>query len=81
MTAGYFKRTSILHLPIPQFPMSAISMDLLGPYGEKEKGNQYAITVIYMLTNCVFMIPIRLKSTEEIIKVYLTDVCFTVIGS
>ena len=34
MPTGNSKRTPIihLHLPIPQFPMSFISMDLLGPY-------------------------------------------------
>ena len=31
-----------LHLPIPKFPMSFISMDLVGPYRETEHGNQYA---------------------------------------
>ena len=63
-----------LHLPILQFLMPFISMDLLGPYCKTEKGNQHALTVIYMLTNYVFMILIRSKSTEEIIKAYLMDV-------
>ena len=34
-----------------------------------------------MLTNYVFMIPIRSKSTEEVIKACLTDVCSTFGGS
>ena len=38
--------------------MSFISMDLLGPY-QIRKGNQYVLTVICMLTNYIFMIPIR----------------------
>ena len=54
-----------LHLPIPQFPMSFISMDLLGAYHETEQGNQYAMIVICMLTNYEFMIPIRSKSTVK----------------
>ena len=29
-----------------------------------------------MLTNCMFIIPIRLKSTEEVIKAYLTGVYY-----
>ena len=58
-----------LHLPISQFPMSFINMDLLGPYHETENGNQYALTVICMLTNYVFMIAIKSETTEDIIKV------------
>ena len=28
-----------MHLPVPQFPMSFISMNLLGPYHKTEQGN------------------------------------------
>ena len=69
------------HLPIPNFPMSFISMDLVGPYRETENGNQYALTVICMLTTYIFMIPIRSKSTEDIIKAYLTGAYSTFGGS
>ena len=61
--------------------MSFISMDLEGPYRETDNGNQYALMVICMLTNYVFMIPIRLKSTEGVIKAYLTGVYSTFGGS
>ena len=61
-----------LHLPIPNFPMSFISMDLGGPYRETENSNQYALTVICMLINYVFMLPITSKSTEDVIKAHLT---------
>ena len=47
--------------------MSFISMDLLGPYSEMENGIQYALTIICMLTNYVFMLPIRTKTTEDVI--------------
>ena len=70
-----------LHLHILQFPMSFIGIDLVGPYRETEKGNQYSLTVICMLTNYVFMIPIRSKSTEEVNKAYLTGVYSTFGGS
>ena len=69
-----------LHLPIPKFPMSFTSMDLVGPYRENQNGNQYALTVICMLTNYVIMIPIRSKSTEEVIKAYPTGVYSTFRG-
>ena len=40
-----------LHLPILQFLMSFISMDLVDPYREIENGNLYVLTAICMLTN------------------------------
>ena len=49
-------------------------MDIVRPFKETENGNQYALMVICMLTNYIFMIPIRSKSTEYIIKAYLTGV-------
>ena len=70
-----------LHLPIPTFTMSFISMDLVGPYRETVNSNQYALRVICMLTNYVFMIPIRSKNTEDIIKTYLRGVYSTFRGS
>ena len=60
-----------LHLPILQFPMPFISINLLGPCSEMEYGNQYVLTVICMLTNYVFMVPIKTKTIEDIINAYL----------
>ena len=56
-------------------------MDLEGPYKEMENGNQYALITISMLTNYIFMIPIRSKSTDSVIKAYLTGVYSTFRGS
>ena len=56
-------------------------MDLLAPYHETEKGNQYVLTVMCMLKNYVFMIPIRSKSTEEVINAYLAGMYSTFRGS
>ena len=61
--------------------MSFINMDLVRPYRETETGNQYALTVFCMLTNYVFIIPVRSKSTEDTIKAYLTGVFSTFGGS
>ena len=70
-----------LHLTISQFPMTFIIIDLLGPYSETESGNQYPLTVICMLANYVFMIPIKTKTTEDVINVYLKHVYATFSGS
>ena len=56
-------------------------MDLLGPYNENENGNQYALTVICLLTNYVFMVPIKTKTTEDIITTYSKHVYSTFGGS
>ena len=70
-----------LHLPIPQFPMSFISMDLLGPYSELENENQYTVTFICMLTNYSLMESVRTKTTEDVINAYLKHVYSTFGGS
>ena len=41
-----------LHSDVPQMPMGVTSMDLIGPF-EVASGNQYAFTVICMLTNYI----------------------------
>ena len=61
--------------------MSFISIDLVWPYIETENGNQYALMVICMFTNYIFMIPIQSKSTKDIIKAYLSGVYSTFGGS
>ena len=56
-------------------------MDLVGPYREIENCNQYALTVICILTKYVYMISLRSQSTEDIIKAYRTGVYITFRGS
>ena len=63
-----------LHLPILQFPMAFISMDLLGPHSKTESGSQYVLTVICMLTNYIFMTLIKTKTTKDVINAYLKHV-------
>ena len=45
-----------------------------GPYSGTENGNQYALALICMLTNYVFMVPIKTKTTEDIINAYLKHI-------
>ena len=46
-----------------------------------ESGNQYMLIIICMLTNHVFMIPIKTKTTEDVINTYLKDIYATCGGS
>ena len=71
----------VLNLLIPKFSMSFISMDLLGSYCKIENGNQYALTVICMMTNYVFMISFKSKTTEEGIKACSKNMYLTFMGS
>ena len=66
-----------LHLHIPTFPFYLIIMDILGQYEETENSNQYDVTVVYMLTNFIFMIPIKSKTSEEVTKGYLKNMYST----
>ena len=59
------------NLRIPKVTMVYISMDLLGEYSKMTRGHHYALTVIYMLTSFVEIIPIEDKKTETVIKAYI----------
>ena len=47
------------------------TMDLVGSNSEMENWYPYVLTVICMLTNYVFMIPINTKTTEDVINAHL----------
>ena len=54
-----------------KLPMSFIATDLLHEHPETENGNNYALTVIYMLTSFVNIIPIKDRKTEMEINAYI----------
>ena len=60
-----------LHLEVLQ-----ISMDLIGPFEMTPIGNQYAMTVICMLTNYVMCIPLAGKSAATVVRTYLKDIYY-----
>ena len=76
MPTGHIKRTSLHWFTLPHTTVSYVlnSMDIIGPNHETENVNQYAYTVICMLIKYVLMIPIKLKTTEEVMKAYLENV-------
>ena len=64
-----------LHFDVATFPMQFISMDLIEEFHPPtSKGKRYALTVIYMLTGYVFCIPLRTKTAEEVLQVYIDNV-------
>ena len=55
--------------------MQFISMDIIGEfYLPTAKKNRYALTVICMLMGYVFCVPLRTKTTEEVLQAYVDNV-------
>ena len=64
-----------LHFNVATFPVEFISMDLIGEFHPPtSKGKKYALTVICMLTGCVFFIPLKNKTAEEVLQAYIDNV-------
>ena len=64
-----------LHFNVATFPMQFISTDLIGEFHPPtSKGKRYALTVICMLTGYVFGIPLKTKTTEEVLQAYIDNV-------
>ena len=59
------------NLGIPNVLVACFAMDFLGEYSELTGGPHYALTVIYMLTSFVEVVPIEDKNTETVIKEYI----------
>ena len=69
-----------LHFDVATFPMQFTSMDLIGEFHPPTtKGKRYALTVICMLTGYVFCIPLKIKTADEVLQVYIehVDGCFS----
>ena len=64
-----------LHFDVATFPMQFISMDLIGEFHPPTaKNNRYALTVICMLTGYIFCVPLKTKTTEEVIQAYIANI-------
>ena len=64
-----------LHFDVATFPMQLVSMDLIGEFHPPiSKGKRYTLRVICMLTGYVFCIPLKTKTTEEVLQVYIDNV-------
>ena len=71
-----------LHFDVATFQMQFISMDLMGEFHPPtSKGKRYALTVICMLTGYVFCIPLKTKTTEEVLQAYIDNLYSKLGGS
>ena len=61
-----------LYFNVPEMSMQIISMDLIGEFHPKSSaGNDYALTVICMLTGYTFCVPIKTKTASEVVQAYI----------
>ena len=68
-------KCATLHFDVGTFPMQFISMDLIGEFHPPtSRKHRYALTVICMLTGYVFCVPLRTKTSEEVIQAYIDNV-------
>ena len=66
-----------LHFDVATFPMQFISMDLIGEFHPPtSRKHWYALTVICKLTGYVFCVPLKTKTSEEVIRAYIDNVYF-----
>ena len=54
--------------------MDFISVDLIGPFEIKSRGNQYALTMNCMLTNYVMCLPLVDKSADVVVNTYFREI-------
>ena len=67
-----------LHFDVATFPRQFISMDLIGEFHPPTtQGKRYALTVICMLTGYVFCIPLKTKTAEGVLQVYIDNMYST----
>ena len=64
-----------LQFDVATFPMQFISMDLIGEFHPPtSRKHRYALTVICMLTDYVFCVPLQTKTAEDVLKAYIDQV-------
>ena len=64
-----------LHFDVATFPMQFISMDLIGEFHPPaSRKHWYALTVICMLIAYVFCVPLKTKTSEEVIQAHIDNV-------
>ena len=66
--------TLLMHLEIPKVPFAGCSMDYIGPLPTTSKGNRHILTFMCLLTFCLIMVPLKNKTADEVLMVYIKDI-------
>ena len=67
-------RYSQKHLEIPQIPMAVLSINTIDHLTLTSKGKRWALTAICLYTSCVFAVPMKAKSAENVIQAYFSGI-------
>ena len=69
------------NLGIPQLPMALLAIYTIGLLLITSEGKRWAMTAICLHTPYMFMIPLKVKSTERVIQAYLSGILANTIRS
>ena len=62
------------HLPIPQRPFDGICLDCVGSMERSSKGLKWILTCIDLHSLFLLAVPMKLKSTDDVIHAYIESV-------
>ena len=65
------------HVDIPQIPMVVLAIDTIGHSPIISKGNILALIALCLHTSYVFTIPMKEKSSENVVQAYLSGLLLT----
>ena len=63
-----------LHFSSPRLPGQFISMDLMYPFDPSSNEHHYALTMICMLTEYMFCMPLKIKTASKVVQVYINEI-------
>ena len=66
-------KTPMGEMPIPNYPMQIVAMDLIGPFGITDQGNKYCLNVIDHLTGWAECYPLPSKSSQHVEEALAKD--------
>ena len=62
------------HLEISQIPIAVLIIDTIGHLPLMSKGKKWAMTTICLHTSYVFAVPMKEKSSENVVQAYLSGI-------
>ena len=66
--------TKPVHLKIPQVPFAGCAVNTIGLLLTTSKGNKYALTFMHLLTSYLIVVPLKLKTAEEVSMAYIKHI-------
>ena len=70
-----------MHLEFPQVSFAGCAVDTIGLLPTMSKGNKYALTFMCLLTSYLLVVPLKLKTAEEVTMAFIKHILPTTSGS